>query len=282
MKRIYPSFNPQPYQIMKNTTLAILLGSILSISLSFGQPGPRERLGEKPEVERPEAKPGGGSELEKPVDRISKDAIRDTLGALKEGKINQKEAVAKIKEIREGLKDKGDLKEVKRPDRAELSDEVKTQLGELKEKQQALHAQLKENIAELGDDATKAEIKEAAEAFKEANKDKFAEIKSAHEAIREQIKENRPERPERPEVELSDELKAKVADLKEKRDELHEAKKALYDSLKDASTEEKQAIIAEFKENNKVKHKEIKDNAKALKEEIRGQVETEATRSSDL
>ena len=146
----------------------------------------------------------------------------------------------------------------------------------------ALHAQLKENIAELGDDATKAEIKEAAEAFKEANKEKFAEIKSAHEAIREQIKENRPERPERPEVELSDELKAKVADLKEKRDELHEAKKALYDSLKDASTEEKQAIIAEFKENNKVKHKEIKDNAKALKEEIRGQVETEATRSSDL
>lgn len=214
---------------MKNTTLAILLGSILSISISFGLPGPQERLGEKPEVERPEVEPGGG-----------------------------------------------------RPDRAELSDEVKTELGELREKQEALHAQLKENIAELGDDATKAEIKEAAEAFKEANKEKFAEIKSAHEAIREQIKENRPERPERPEIELSDELKAKVADLKEKRDELHEAKKALYDSLKEASTEEKQAIIAEFKENNKVKHKEIKDNAKALKEEIRGQVETEATRSSDL
>jgi gas vesicle protein len=267
---------------MKNITLALLLSSILSISVSFGQPGPRELLGEKPEVERPEAKPGGGSDLEKPRDRISKDAVRETLGALKEGKINRKEAAAKIKEIRDGLKEKGDLKEVKRPDRAELSDEVKTQLGELKEKQEALHAELKENIAELGDDATKAEIKEAAEAFKEANKEKFAEIKSAHEAIREQIKENRPARPERPEIELSDELKAKVADLKEKRNELHEAKKALYDSLKDASTEEKQAIIAEFKENNKVKHKEIKDNAKALKEEIRGQVETEATRSSDL
>ena len=267
---------------MNNTTLAILLGSILSISLSFGQPVPRERLGEKPEVERPEAKPGGGSELEKPTDRISKEAVRETYKALKDGKINRKEAAAKIKEIRDGLKEKGDLKEVKRPDRAELSDQVKTQLGELKEKQQALHAELKENIAELGDDATKAEIKEAAEAFKEANKEKFAEIKSAHEAIREQIKENRPERPERPEIELSDELKAKVADLKEKRDELHEAKKALYDSLKEASIEEKQAIIAEFKENNKVKHKEIKDNAKALKEEIRGQVETEATRSSDL
>lgn len=282
MKRFNSYFNPQPYQIMKNTTLAILLGSILSISLCFGQPGPLGKLKEKPVVERPEAKPEGGSELEKPADRISKDAIRDTLGALKEGKINRKEAAAKIKEIRDGLKDKGDFKEVKRPDRAELSDEVKTQLGELKEKQQALHAQLKENIAELGDDATKAEVKEAAEAFKEANKEKFAEIKSAHEAIREQIKENRPERPERPEIELSDELKAKVADLKEKRDELHEAKKALYESLKEASTEEKQAIITEFKENNKIKHQQIKENAKALKEEIRGQVETEATRSSDL
>jgi DNA repair exonuclease SbcCD ATPase subunit len=267
---------------MKNITLAFLLSSILSISLSFGQPGPRESLGEKPEVERPETEPGGGSDLEKPTDRISKDAVRETLGALKEGKINRKEAAAKIKEIRDGLKEKGDLKEVKRPDRAELSEEVKNQLGELKEKQEALHAELKENIAELGDDATKAEIKEAAEAFKEANKEKFAEIKAAHEAIRDQIKENRPARPERPEIELSDELKTKVADLKEKRDELHEAKKALYDSLKEASTEEKQAIIAEFKENNKVKHKEIKDNAKALKEEIRGQVETEATRSSDL
>jgi len=254
---------------MKNTVLTILLASLLSISPSFGQLVPREPLREKPDVESP-------------TDRISKEALRETLGALKEGKINRKEAAEKIKGIREGLKDQGDLKEVKRPDRAELSDEVKTQLGELREKQEALHAELKENIAELGDDITKEEIKEAAAAFKDANQEKFAEIKSAHDAIREQIKENRPERPERPEIELSVELKAKVADLKEKRDELHEAKKALYDSLKEASTEEKQAIIAQFKEDNKVKHREIKENAKALKEEIRGNVETEATRSSDL
>jgi uncharacterized phage infection (PIP) family protein YhgE len=282
MKKIYSSFNSQPSRIMKNITLAFLLSSILSISLSFGQSGPRERLGEKPAVERPETEPGGGSELEKPMDRISKDAVRETLGALKEGKINRKEAAAKIKEIRDGLKEKGDLKEVKRPDRAELSDEVKTQLGELKEKQEALHAELKENIAELGDDATKAEIKEAAEAFKEANKEKFAEIKAAHEAIREQIKENRPERPERPEIELSDELKAKVADLKEKREVLHQAQKEMLTLLKDAPKEERKVIIAEFKENNKAKHQEIKETSQALKEEIRGQVETEATRTSDL
>ena len=39
-----------------------------------------------------------------------------------------------------------------------------------------------------------------------------------------------------------------------------------------------QVIIKEFKELNKAKHQEIKETAKALKEEIRDQVETEATR----
>ena len=41
-------------------------------------------------------------------------------------------------------------------------------------------------------------------------------------------------------------------------------------------------IIEQFKEDNKVKHQEIKETAKALKKEIREQVETEATRTSDL
>ena len=52
--------------------------------------------------------------------------------------------------------------------------------------------------------------------------------------------------------------------------------------LKDAPKEERKVIIAEFKENNKAKHQEIKETSQALKEEIRGQVETEATRTSDL
>ena len=42
-------------------------------------------------------------------------------------------------------------------------------------------------------------------------------------------------------------------------------------------------MIAEFKEANKIKHEEVKLQAKELKEEIRAQamVETEATRTSD-
>ncbi len=46
--------------------------------------------------------------------------------------------------------------------------------------------------------------------------------------------------------------------------------------------EEKEELIAEFKETNKAKHEEIKAQSKEIKEEIRELVETEATRTSDL
>ena len=58
--------------------------------------------------------------------------------------------------------------------------------------------------------------------------------------------------------------------------------KALRENLKNSSTEEKKVIIAEYKETNKAKHRQIKENAQAFKEEIRENVETEATRTSDL
>ena len=63
---------------------------------------------------------------------------------------------------------------------------------------------------------------------------------------------------------------------------MKQSRQALREELKDASTEEKKTIIAEYKETNKAKHEEIKENALALKEEIRDNVETEATRTSDL
>ena len=83
--------------------------------------------------------------------------------------------------------------------------------------------------------------------------------------------------------ELSAELKAKADALKEKKDELHNARKQLHDNLKDATEEDRELMIAEFKEANKIKHEEVKLQAKELKEEIRAQamVETEATRTSD-
>ena len=175
----------------------------------------------------------------------------------------------------------GAMKDVKRPEKSELSDNAKSVLDAIKEKQDTLHSELKKNLAELGNDATKEKVKEAAQAFKEANKERFDAIKAEHEAIREQLKAARPARPDRPKIELSEELKAKVEDIKSKRDELQEVKKALHANLKDSTVEEREVLIAEFKETNKAKHQEIKEKTKAVKEEIRAQVETEAIRTSD-
>ncbi|MEK9632823.1 MAG: hypothetical protein VW622_03185, partial [Opitutae bacterium] len=112
------------------------------------------------------------------------------------------------------------------------------------------------------------------------NKERLEAIKDAHKEIHQSLKDARPQKPERPE--LTAEIKAKVEVLKEKQKELHTARKDLHENLKDKSKEDREALIAEFKEANKAKHEEIKAKAKEVKEEIRALVETEATRTSDL
>lgn len=184
--------------------------------------------------------------------------------------------------LAKAIKEKVSSGDIVRKDRPELSDEAQEQVNELKGKKEALHADLKENISNLGEGATKEEIKAATQAFKQENQGRFDEIQESREALSEKIKEARPHRQDRPQLNMSDELKAKVAALKEKREEMKQSRQALREELKDASTEEKEAIIAEYKETNKAKHQEIKENALALKEEIRDNVETEATRTSDL
>jgi hypothetical protein len=193
----------------------------------------------------------------------------------------QRPILAKLM-VAKAIKEKVSSGDIVRKDRPELSDETQEQVNELKGKKEALHSKLKENIANLGEGATREEIKEATQAFKQANQDQFDEIKESREALSEKIKEARPHRQDRPQLNISDELKAKVAALKDKREEMKQSRQALREQLKDASTEEKEAIIAEYKETNKAKHQEIKENALALKEEIRNNVETEATRISDL
>jgi cytochrome c556 len=180
------------------------------------------------------------------------------------------------------IKEKVRSGDIVRKDRPELSDETQEQVNQLKGKKEALHTKLKENIANLGEGATREEIKEATQAFKQENQDQFDEIKESQEALRGKIKEARPHRQDRPQLNMSDELKAKVATLKEKREEMKQSRQALREELKNASNEERKEIIAEYKETNKERHQEIKENTIALKEEIRNNVETEATRTSDL
>lgn len=204
----------------------------------------------------------------------------EVMGALKEGRITRVQAQKKLGALRAEMEKKGEFKRPKRRVKPELSDTVKDSLAEIKADQQQLHESMKAKLADLGKDASKEDMRDAIEAFKADNKDKFEAIKQAHDAIRESIESARPEKPERPE--LTTELKVKVEALKEKHEELHTARKELHKQLKEASKEEKQELITEFKETNKAKHEEIKTQSKEIKEEIRALVETEATRTSDL
>jgi DNA repair exonuclease SbcCD ATPase subunit len=204
----------------------------------------------------------------------------EVMGALKEGRITREEAQKKLAALRGEMEKKGEFKRPKRPVKPELSDAVKDSLAEIKADQKKLHESMKGKLAELGQSASKEEMREAIEVFKADNKDQFEAIKQAHEAIRESIESARPEKPERPE--LNAELKVKVEALKEKHKELNSARKELHEQLKEATKEEKEELIAEFKETNKAKHEEIKTQSKEIKEEIRELVETEATRTSDL
>jgi len=204
----------------------------------------------------------------------------EVMGALKEGRMTREEAQKKLGALRGEMEKKGEFKRPKRPVKPELSDTVKDSLAEIKSDQQQLHDSMKAKLADLGESASKEDMRDAIETFKAENKEKFDAIKQAHEAIRESIESARPEKPERPE--LNAELKVKVEALKEKHEELHTARKELHKQLKEASKEEKQELITEFKETNKAKHEEIKTQSKEIKEEIRAIVETEATRTSDL
>ena len=229
----------------------------------------KEKIEEHGMPEKPVLDPSDARRIEK-----------ETLQAVREGKITKEEARKKLDALRKDMADNGQRKRPQRPQKPEISDEVKAQIDAVKDLEKALHTEIKEKVNELGKDATREEIKATVESFKESNKDRFEEIKEAHTAIRENIEANRPEKPERPE--LTEDLKAKVDALHAKRKEMHEAQKELHQNLKEASKEEREVLITAFKEANKAKHEEIKTQAKEVKEEIRSLVETEATRTSDL
>ena len=228
------------------------------------------------EFKEKKAKAGKGIDADKDPSLIEK----ETLQAVKEGKMTQEEARKKLDPIRQKMADKGERKRPQRPQKPEISEDIKTKIDAVKELEKAIHAEIKVQVNALGKEATREEIKATVESFKESNKARFEEIKEAHAAIRENMEASRPEKPERPE--LTDDLKVKVDALHAKRKEMHEAQKELHKNLKDASKEEREEMITAYKEANQAKHQEIKNKAKEVKQEIRNLVETEATRTSDL
>ena len=219
--------------------------------------------------------------------KLTEDEAKAKWDALMKGRANMKPAAGKG-DLAKGKKPPTDAKspltkrpQVKRPAIPELSDETKAQLEAIKKDKDALKTAIGGDLEKLGlgKDSSKEDVRAAVEAFREANKDRFAAIKEASEKVHEALKAARPERKKRPEP--TPEIKAKIAAVKAVGKKLHESRGNLRKELKDASDENRKVLIEKFKSDNKDKHDELKAAHKELKEAVRAAKETGDSRTSE-
>jgi hypothetical protein len=205
------------------------------------QAGPGKPAGKKrPEVEKPKPKPEP-----KPKPRPTK-PVKPTKPS--------------------GDKEKpGKPERPTRPARPELSDELKSKLDSYKKDKDLLYKELKETIKKL-EKPTRQKVKETIEAFHKSNKDRFDNNKELGKSIKEDLSQNRPERPKKPEV--SPEIKELHKSHADKIKELHDSKKKLMTSLKDVKGDERKKLLDGFREEQKSLHDELKSIQKQLREQI--------------
>ena len=150
------------------------------------------------------------------------------------------------------------------------NEEIKSAIEEHKSTDKKLKDDFKLKINELGKDASREDIKKLAEKFREDNAELIATQKELGKKIQNWFKDNKPERPKRPEP--SEEVKEKIKAVHDKKKVLDVAKRELQEKLKeskDLTKEEKQALIEKFKEENAEKHKALKEAQKELQKKIR-------------
>ena len=219
--------------------------------------------------------------------KLTEDEAKAKWDAEAKGRVNKKPAGDK-RDLGKGKKPPVDAKrplikrpQVKRPAKPELSDETKAQLEAIKKDKDALKTAIGEELKKLGlgKDSSKEDVRAAVEAFREANKNRFAAIKSASDKVHETLQAALPERKKRPEP--TPEIKAKIAAVKAVGKKLHESRGNLRKELKDASDENRKALIEKFKADNKDKHEELKAAHKELKEAVRAAKETGESRTSE-
>jgi len=154
--------------------------------------------------------------------------------------------------------------------RPEPPAELKEKMDAQKEAQQFLQNGLREKIKALGKKPSREEVRKAVEQFRGDNKDLIEAQKEIGELIQDWQKENRPERPKKPEP--TAEVKQKLQQVREKQKELDVVKKAFHEKLKNSkelSKEQRTDLIKEFKQANADKHKAVKNAQKELQKEIR-------------
>ncbi len=167
------------------------------------------------------------------------------------------------------------------PPRPKIPEELTTKMDAYKEAQDVLRGELKAKIEALGDDASKADIKSAAETFKSDNQDRIDAQLAAAKEIHEGLKANRPkhDKGERPEPPAA--VKEKADAMKGLHQLLGKARQDLHESLKNASEEERESMIVSFKDAQKEHHQQLKQAKKDLREAIRDNAPTGDRRSED-
>lgn len=145
----------------------------------------------------------------------------------------------------------------------EQSPELKAMIEAFRTENQALRAELKADLGELTD-PTREEIRAATEAFRTENAERIAAQKTLAEEIRTAIREVRADRP-RPT--LPPELLAAHQAFRDAQQDLRQAQRDLREALRGAANaEEREAILASFREAQRARLQALKDAQREIRE----------------
>ena len=154
----------------------------------------------------------------------------------------------------------------------QLPEEVQEQVDTYKAERQELRDTLKGLLADLGEEATAEEKEAAISQFKEDYADEIAARRDSAKETWEAVRENRPERSERPE--LSEDVQALVDARNADKDALKEARRtAIADLGEDATREEKKAAIEAFNEANADALAALKELGQDVRDAVRAERE---------
>jgi hypothetical protein len=154
-----------------------------------------------------------------------------------------------------------------KPVRSELSDDVKGKLDSYKEEKDNLHKELKAVLKKL-DKPTRKEVRDTVEAFHKDNKGRFDAHKELGKDIKEELSQNRPPRPKKPEItDAVKELHKAQAEIQKKMASNH---KDLMTKLKEGrvtlGASDRKELFDGFKEGQKDLHEELKSIQKQIRE----------------
>ena len=136
--------------------------------------------------------------------------------------------------------------------------------------QKGLQDALKQKLGALGEKPSREAVRKVVEKFRTDNQDLIEAQKEIGKDITAWHKDNKPARPQRPE--LPSEVKEKISQVKEKQKEMHGIRQDFHEKLKESkslSKEAREELIQEFKSQNASKHQALKEAQKELQKEIR-------------